>query len=182
MCRREMTQVPVLVAKDQRRFANIQKQHPPVSRRQFEGRFQALAQRTFDAAFECHIRKGNVEVNEALTRALRPLIGFSPQRREFPVHWQQFVHPEDHEVVATHLKRVLCGRRDLCVFRVHTPLGRVRWFGLLTRRVAENEDEGSAYVYGLIRDYSARSGIAASCTEERVSVGTPPLIGCPTSP
>ncbi len=155
MSRREMAAMPVLVVKDQRSDEHNRYQQTVASRRQFEDRFQALARRTFDAAFECAIQEDGMEVGAALAGALRPLLGFSPQECDTPTDWAQLVHPDDHAAVAAHLLRVLGGQRDLCVFRVVDPAGAIQWFGVLTRAVWDASDRRIAHVYGLIQDHSA---------------------------
>ena len=69
--------------------------------------------------------------------------------------WERLVHPDDHSVVATHIQRVLGGQRDVCVFRVISRLGAVRWFGVLMRPVWGDADRCLVHVYGLVRDLSA---------------------------
>lgn len=160
---------PVLVVKDQ--YGGPQNRHQQTgttctyraSRRQFEDRFQALARRTFDAAFECPVRKEGAEVDAALADALRVLLGFSPQ--EGTRRWQPLVHPDDHAAVATHIQRVLGGRRALCVFRGLAPDAPARWFGALMRPVWDASGRHISHVYGLVQDYSARLETAPLCIE-----------------
>ena len=164
MRRREMAAMPVLVVKDQRSEEHNRYQQLVASRRQFEDRFQALARRTFDAAFECPVREEGTELGATLAEALRPLIGFTPQAETALDGWEQLIHPDDHAVVAAHLQRVLGGRRDLCVFRVVTAAGTVRWFGVLTRSVRDASGRHLAHVYGLIQGYSTRLETPAAPT------------------
>ncbi len=176
MSRREMAAMPVLVVKDQRSDEPNRYQQTVVSRRQFEDRFQALARRTFDAAFECAIQDDGTEVGAALAGALRPLLGFSLQACDTPADWAQLVHPDDHAVVAAHLLRVLGGQRDLSVFRVVDPSGVVRWFGVLTRAVWDASGRHIAHVYGLIQDHSAHHEASSPHAE----AGTLPHVVCPS--
>ena len=168
-----MAVMPVLVVKDQRSEEQNRYQQTVASRRQFEDRFQALARRTFDAAFECFIREDDTEVGAALAGALQPLLGFSPRNLETPADWAQLIHPDDHAVVAMHIQRVLRGRRDLCVFRALTVTGAARWFGVLTRAVRDASGRCSAHVYGLIQDYSTRLGAPGADEETEAA---PPVL------
>lgn len=147
--------VPVLVVKDQCREEQVRYRRSIASRRQFEDRFQKLAQRTFDAAFECRIRQGNAEeIGCALAEALQCLPGFSSHDLETPEGWEALIHPDDRAIVALHLQRVLFGHRDLCVFRAVTPTGVVRWFGVLTRPAWDAAGRHIRHIYGLVQDHS----------------------------
>jgi PAS domain-containing protein len=176
MCRRERANRLVLVSNGSCRIEHIREQRAVAFRRQFEERFQALAQRAFDAAFECAVGETGGEVAEALSGALRSLMGLSPNDQDGP-GWEPLVHPDDHAVVAAHLQCVLEGRRDLCVFRVVMPVETVRWFGVLTRTVQEVSSRRVAYVYGLVRDYTAHTPYQAV---DRALYTCLPMI-CPTS-
>ena len=158
MRRRGRASVPVLEDSDQGRERHRWYQQKVASRRQFEDRFQSLAKEIFDAAFECQINQDGARIGTALTEVLLSLTGFSKADRARYESWERLVHPDDHTIVATHIQRVLGGQRDVCVFRVITRLGTVCWFGVLMRPVWEVADRRLAYVYGLVRDFSA-------CTE-----------------
>ena len=146
---------PVLRDLDHGREQHIQYKQKMASRRQFEDRFQSLAKQTFDAAFECHLSKNGDGIGEALTEALLPLTDFSFADRSPHEPWERLIHPDDLPVVFTHIQRVLGGQRDVCVFRMITWSGTVRWFGILTRPVWDGRRVG--YVYGLVYDHSART-------------------------
>ncbi len=174
MRRREV--VPMLVVKDQCREEQVRFQRSIASRRQFEDRFQALARRTFDAAFECRIRVGGIEeIGQALAEALKPLLGFSPHDMETPEDWASCIHPDDQAIVAKHLQRVRYGHRDLCVFRAVTPVGAVRWFGVLTRPAWDAATGRIRHVYGLLQDHSARTD-AALARSEATQLAQPHLV------
>ncbi len=180
MSRREMAGMPVLVFKDQRSEQQNRYQQIVAFRRQFEDRFQALARPTFDAAFECPIRKEGAEFGQAVAGALQPLIGFSSQEVEAPEGWEQLVHPDDHAVVAAHVQRVLGGQRDLCVFRVFTPARAVCWFGVLTRPVWDASGRRIGQVYGLVQDYSVRLEAPLPCEEADAAHSALPHIVSPS--
>ena len=148
---------PVLQGLDQGLEQHIRYKQKVASRRQFEDRFQSLVKQTFDAAFECHLSKDGDGIGEALTEALLPLTGFSFADRSPHERWEQLIHPDDLPVVITHIQRVLGGQRDVCVFRMITRSGTVRWFGALTRPVWDEGGRRVAYVYGLVHDHSART-------------------------
>lgn len=155
MSTRGRASVPVLQDLDQGRQQHIRYKQKVASRRQFEDRFQSLAKESFDAAFECHLSKDGDGIGEALTEALLPLTGFSFADRSPHERWERFIHPDDLSVVITHIQRVLGGQRDVCVFRMITWSGTVRWFGVLTRPVWDGRRV--AYVYGLVYDHSSRT-------------------------
>lgn len=157
MCRGELVESCIVDARRPRRQRRGRVASNAASRRRFEDRFQRLARQTFDAVFECATPKGDAEVGEALAEAVRPGAGYTPSDREAPEDWAHCVHPEDRALVAAHLQRVLSGHRDLCVFRVMTPAGGVRWFSTLTRPVYEATGRRIVHVYGLVRDYSAHT-------------------------
>ena len=179
MRRREV--VPVLVVKDPCRQEHVRYQRTIASRRQFEDRFQALAQRTFDAAFECRVREDDTEIGAALAEALQPLLGFSSQDLELPEDRMSLIHPDDRAVVVMHLRRVLSGHRDLCVFRAITPTGLVRWFGVLTRPVWDAATRRITHVYGLIQDHSARSETAAAGLDTDAAYPALPHLALPSA-
>lgn len=153
MSMRGRASVPVL--RDLDHGQHIRYKQKVASRRQFEDRFQSLAKESFDAAFECPLSKNGDGIGKALTEALLPLTGFSFADRSPHERWERFIHPDDLSVVITHIQRVLGGQRDVCVFRMITWSGTVRWFGALTRPVWDGRRV--AYVYGLVYDHSART-------------------------
>ena len=164
MSMRGRASVPVLQDLDQWREQHIRYKQKVASRRQFEDRFQSLAKQTFDAAFEWHLTSDGEDIGEALTRALLPLIGFSATDRARGQRWERLVHPDDLLVVLDHIQRVLSGQRDVCVFRMITPSGAVRWFSVLTRPVWEDGGRRVAQVYGLVHDHDARAQVEGSST------------------
>ncbi len=179
MSTRDRASVPVLEDLDQWREQHVRYKQKVASRRQFEDRFQSLAKQTFDAAFECHLSKDGDGIGEALTEALLPLTGFSFADRSPHERWEQLIHPDDLPVVITHIQRVLGGQRDVCVFRMITRSGTVRWFGALTRPVWDEGGRRVAYVYGLVHDHSALTDAelspAGRDTGARGAVPTPLL-------
>ena len=180
MCRRAV--VPVLVFKDQCREEQVQSQRSIASRRQFEDRFQALARRTFDAAFECRIREGSTEeIGQALAEALQPLLGYVPHNSQPPEGWASCIHPDDQAIVALHLKRVRYGHRDLCVFRAVTPAGLVRWFGVLTRPAWDAASRCTRHVYGLVQDHSAHTDASPAGPEAGTAQPALPHLVAPSA-
>lgn len=133
------------------------------AQRQFEGQFQALARRSFDAAFECAVQEEGAVVSAALAATLRSLLGRSDDARAQGA-WEACVHPEDHPVVAAHLLCVLAGQRHLAVFRGVTPAGEVRWLSLLSRPVWDAGGRRVAHVYGLLKDHPTRGEV---CQQRR---------------
>lgn len=174
--------VPVLVDKDQCREEQVRYQRSIASRRQFEDRFQALARRTFDAAFECRIGEGSTdELGQALAEALQPLLGVSPHDCENSEDWTSCIHPDDRVIMAEHLTRVLYGQRDLCVFRAITPAGLVRWFGVLTRPAWDAAGRRIRHVYGLVQDYSARTDVPVAASEAGTTQPALPSLVAPSA-
>ena len=157
MSMRGRASVSVLQDLDEWREQHIRYTQKMASRRQFENQFQALAKQTFDAAFECLIHNEGDDLGKALIEALLPLAGFSRADRVSFERWERLIHPEDLPVVDTHIQRVLGGRRDVCLFRVITRLGMVRWFGTLTRPVWDEGGRRVGHAYGLVQDHSAHT-------------------------
>ena len=181
MCRRKAAQVLVSVDNDHGQIVHLQAQQSLESLRRFEGRFQALARRTFDAAFEGPVEEGAADILEALTQAVGPLVGFSRQHDEAPRYWGHLVHPGDHEVVSSHVQRVLCGKRDICAFRVTSADGELRWVSALIRPVRVRTDQDASYIYGLIKVYKAGFDAMPSSEEERTTSSAFHRFVCPAS-
>lgn len=124
----------------------------PAARRSFERRLQELALPAYDAAYECRLHEAGA-LEAAVARELARLGGYGAASAPLSA----FVHPDDQALLGRHLAAVRRGRRDVCVIRVQTANGEVRWLGLTTRPGPDPEDDQVLLAYGLILDLARRS-------------------------
>ncbi|MFQ5571644.1 MAG: PAS domain-containing protein, partial [Rhodothermales bacterium] len=148
--------VQVVETLEEWRKEQVNSTRKAASRRAFEDRFQALARPNFDVAYECRIDlEAPARICKALNEALQKISGFSSKALVERGGWEAVVHPEDQAVVVKHLRRVLDGCRDVCVFRIVTRSGRERWLGNLVRPVWDEASLRVVHLYGLMKDLSA---------------------------
>lgn len=131
------------------------------ARRQFEGRFQALAREMFDVSYEWNPDATGASFEEVLTSALARVVGYAQHTRSRRDDWTSMIHPDDRAIAEAHRQRVLRGQRDVCVFRVILPGGDVRWVGKLTRPVVDEASRRVVYVFGLIQVFSAQEPVTS---------------------
>lgn len=120
------------------------------ARHRFEHRFQGLALPAAAAAFDRALDHEPAHVLEdALVGVLCRLGGYAGT-----ASLDALLPGEDVALARAHLGRVLANRPDVCVLRLETRAGTIRWVGLLTRPVWDAAARRVVHVYGLVFDLS----------------------------